>query len=389
MNREKLILIGIFFLLFNRPIKAQVNCIPLEGDRFKILNNGVNLRAQPNLNSEIVYKCLFKDNMSLECIQEGIENDFIKTKIKLNYFSNEDILKIKNCFDELIEQKADFVSDFKDFYVNVQNDNYLMSIFVFLKSQNSLKYLKNFNTFQDFKKMYFDINFNKYLELVLVDGSEVYVHISLIEQFSEWGAYQTGLSIEEYLEVIEWQANLSEEKYCSFNESTLYENLKIYIELLIEKDEPFLAIKEINKFEKYIKFDYYNFYLIYLKMLASYNDDNYQSAISIGSKLLNLYNTKISKESNMDSKWRIKDLYKINETYQIYIYSLVKLEKYNEAYLHSSKVLKDKNLQFTDYLIWHAGILLNLGRKNEACDIINQEYQKGNELAKMSLEYCK
>jgi tetratricopeptide (TPR) repeat protein len=121
-------------------------------------------------------------------------------------------------------------------------------------------------------------------------------------------------------------------------------------------------------------------------MQASYFDENIEGAVDIGLRIIEAHKQKKIVNTKEDY-WGEVDM---SLVYGITISCLYKLNRYSEALQLSNKCVQTKHIQYSQYVEYHASILDALGRRDEACRFLNNEYMKGNEEAReMYLEHCR
>lgn len=391
----------ICILLTNFTGFAQLECYPRIGDIFNPIHQGVNLRLEPSLTSEIILKSpgnggVANMGIRLICMQDGFTNDFVKVKVLFWNYTMGDFGINKNLeylFDKLKENHS-YNESFATFYHEMQDTNKAINTYYQIKSD---EWVQDWSNAEDYDMSTFK-SFFKYwiagkgstdsINYILKNHERIlYVHKSVIES-SGYVLTLVGpdVGVDYYTRKLEEFQKLYEENSCQFSSTAIYTHLEALIEILFAEKKYFDAIKKINLFEQYLKTEKEKYQILNLKMQASYFDDNINGALDIGQNLIRAYKNKIITNKRAIYNGDLD----MSTVYGISISCFLKLERFQEAILLSRECLQNESLQYPQYIEFHAAVLVNLGKVDEACKFLNDAYMKGDENArKVYLEYCK
>ena len=392
-----------FFLILLVSItgNAQIDCYPRVGDRFSPIQKGVNLRLEPSLDAKIILQSPDDDGVAnkgirLICVEDGLTNDFVKVQVFFWDYTMEDY-GINRNLDYLLEKMKEhhaYNESFASFYPQMQDTNKARSTYEQIKSDDWFKEGSSsdsydMSTFQGFFNYWIQGSNNKdSLNFILENHERVlYTHKSVIEN-SGYVLTHSGpnMGVDYYIGKIEEFKKLEEENSCQYSSTAIYTHLEKLVELLMEEKKYFDAIKKINLYQPYLKTEGEKYQIDNLKMQASYFDDNIKGALDLGLKLIEAYKQKKIANSKDDYFGDVD----MSLVYGITISCLLKLERYQEGIVLSNECLETKSLQYSQHIEFHAGLLGSLGKGEEACKFLNDEYMKGNESAReMYLENCK
>jgi hypothetical protein len=400
--KNKIIFTAIlFFFIIN--IQSQISCLPQIGNEFIPINVGVNLRENANINSPIIYKVTNPKDVYFYCEEDGYTNDFVKLKIEFDIdYLEENGLK-KN-FIKLYEHFRDSLKydiKMKDFVESIKSEEKIKEYYNTIINPNdslTIQYWSNYDeeniydvtTIESFKKNYLNLILKPSSEDIIENYNKIgYVNKSQIEYslnpsfylYNEFSSEFTLNELNDYL-------NIKKAKYCEFNERQLFANFSRYILSLYDENKFFLAIKEINKYSTNFTLSKYKYPINFLKMMCSNGDGNHLATITIAKNLIDSYKKNLLPNEILVGCYNsvINGGVSISCVYSFLINSLINTKSNSIAYQYSTECLKNKKLQYDNYLLNHGAILFNLNKKAEACKIFNQEYLKGNEEAKKILE---
>jgi hypothetical protein len=390
----------ICFLSVTLNVQSQIDCSPKVGDRFVPIRAGVNLRIESNLNSDIALKSpadgdVLNKGIELICVKEGFENDFVKVQVFfLNYTMEE--FGVKNNLELLLKMLRSehlYVNTFKSFYYEMLDTTKANEIYELVRNDEwfqswSNEQDKDMTTFQGFFENCVSNSTNKENVNYILDSHEriLFVHKSMIENpCMVYTATGPDFGIDYYkLKLAEFQ-QLFNEKSCEYCSTAIYTHLDQLVHLLFKEESYFEAIKTINSFEKFLVSNKEKYQIDNLKMQASYYDNNLKGALDIGRNLIIAYKNKKFKNDWTGNHGDIK----MSVVYAITIACLLNLEKFQEALILSNECLHNASLQYPQYREFHAGALLSLGKKSEACIFLNEAYMNGDDKAReMYLENC-
>jgi hypothetical protein len=376
---------------------TQISCNPKIEDKFFPTQKGVNFRTEPDLKAKVVFKCPEVKGVFLTCIKDGIINDFVQVKLSFNASIMEKYgvnYNLKQLYSKIIEYN-NFKGSFANFYEISQDSIQAIKLYNDIRNEIWLNEILNS---KDSKKND-DIGFNQFNNFLLKGGNNFdsinfilnhhekvfYVHKSMLKN-TDFVFTLEGEDIEYYQGRMNELLELREKNSCEFESYEIYKNLERMVELLINDEKYFEAIKQINKYESYLASNKEKYTIICLKMYASYFDKNINGALDLSYKLIELYRQKkiINTKSNYSGDIDMSSVYGIS------IACLLELNQYKKGLQLSNECLRNKNLQFENFAVNHASLLGNLGRVSEACKFLNQAYMNGDESARnMYLENCR
>lgn len=406
MNKVLLHIILVFFTLNSF---SQISCIPEENRYFVPISGGVNFREKPNLDSKILYTTTNKENYYFYCVENGLNNDFVKLKIefKKNYAEENGIPETFLGFYEHFKDslKLDitlksFVNSSKveeklyDYYktILIKNDSLTFKYWSSIKeSEETL----DISTFDNFKKYFILSPTLQGYKIIEIYEEIGFVHKSKLDNSEDFVYFFfNDLGSKNQLEKLEYHLKLKNQNMCSFSENYLFHSFSNYILSLINEKKFFEAIKETNKYSVHFQSKKYNYVIESLKMLGSYNDKNYITTINIGKNLIKSHKTNLLPISDLShsnfAQQIVNGFVDLPLVYELLIDSLIEKESYQLAYQYSLDCTKDKKLNYNNYMLDFGAILYHLGKKNESCDVFSKEYLNGNENAKEYIDYyCK
>lgn len=399
INGNKLILKNSFSIkkdvdVKNENLKNNINCNPVKGYKFNAKDDFIKFKLEPNPNSETIISPK-KNSFWLTCVEDGINNDYIRVELFLNYEAFEEKGIDQNTYFLYYEKLESSKFSLNDYFKLISNDVELKKVYYTLLKNKSFdnwtsedEFENKMKTFNGFKSYW--INFNKNdidINYILTNQNRiVYVHKSDIEKNS-FGFYMKGGEADYYLDEINKLISFKENNSCDYDEGLLFGNFSEYINKIIST-EPFLALQKINQYSMYFDLNENVFKTENLKMEAAYNDKNYEATITTAKTIINDYKEK-KEYIVLDGKIEMYDYIKLEEVYGYLISSLLKLNKFDEAYYFSSECLQNENIQFEQFLEFHIYILKQLNKTDEMCDYLNKEYLKGNAKAKaLKIENC-
>lgn len=391
----------IYFSFFLSLIgQTQIDCYPKIGDVFSPIKVGANLRIGPDANSEIAFKSpsdegVFNKGIKLICTQDGYINYYVQVQVQFypytmqDYGINRHIPLLFDNMNEYNNQNENFAS----FYHRLQDSSLAKDIYNQIQFYDWFLELAHY---ENFDNLTFELFFKNWViggsdpERInfILDNHEsiLYVHKSVIEtKYLTFTFYSSEAGVEYYKEILQEQENLYTQNSCRYSSYDVYANLKILVDILIEQGEYFEAIKQINQYEKYLNSTEEKYYVEELKMKASYYDNNLNGALELGQNLITAFrsgqiaNTVVTVTGGCNMK----------VVYGITISCLMSLGRFPEALLLSQECVQNQNLQYEQYIEFHASILGNLGREKEACKFLNEAYMKGNDNAReLYLKNC-
>lgn len=380
---------------------AQIDCYPRVGDRFAPKQKGVNLRLEPRLDSKVILQSPDDDGVAnkgirLICVEEGLTNDFVKVQVFFWNYTMEDY-GINQNLDYLFEKMKKhygYNDSFASFYNQMQDTIRAKSTYAQIKGDEWLKEWSSsdnydMSTFQGFFNYWVQGSDNKDSINFILENHEriLYIHKTLIENSGFFLTYSgPDVGVDYYIDKIEEFKKLEEENSCQYSSTAIYTHLEKLVELLIEEKKYFDAIKKVNLYQPYLKTEREKYQIDNLKMQASYFDDNIKGTLDLGLKLIEAYKQK----KIVNAKENYFGNIDMSIVYGMTISSLHKLERYQEGIVLSKECLQIKSLQYSQYIELHAALLGSLGKSEEACKFLNDEYMKGNERAReMYLKNCK
>lgn len=380
---------------------TQINCIPKVGDIFYPISETTILRTESNPNSQVAIVTPLEDEVSPDniqfiCIKDGVTNGFVSIKLSFMYSSFEDFgLNSNMCilFDELNKRNSNPLP-FKEFYRITQDTSEIKRMYFELLGED---WFTNWSTYESYDMSSFTGFYNYWinsekekweLEYFLENHeSEFFVHSSLIKTNPVlYTITGPNIGVDYYRKELENQVQLRKERSCEYNPENIFNNLELLVGLLIKEDESFEAIKAINQYESYIVSEKGKLKISYLRMRASYYDDNIKGALVLGEKLIYAYkNMQIT--NNKEERYGDIDMAFV---YAITISCLIKEGKYEKGLQISDDCLKKEFLQQENFFLMRAELLAQLDRREEACELLNAEYMKGNERAReLYFKKCK
>lgn len=379
---------------------AQIDCYPRVGDRFSPIQTGVNLRLEPSLDSKIILKSPDDDGVAnkgirLICVEDGLTNGFVKVQVFFWNYTMEDY-GINRNLDYLLEQIKEYHTNnesFASFYTQMQDTIRAKSTYELIKTDEWLKEWSSsdsydMSTFRGFYNYWIQGSNNKDSINFILENHErvLFVHKSVIENSGVVLTYSgPNTDVDYYIGKIEEFKKLEEENSCQYSSTAIYTHLEKLVELLMEEEKYFDAIKKINLYQPYLKTEREKYQLDDLKMQASYFDNNIKGALDLGLTLIEAYKQKKISNKKEDYFGDVD----MSFVYGITISCLLKLERFQEGIVLSRDCLETKSLQYSQYIEFHAALLGSLGKGEEACKFLNDEYMKGNERAReMYLENC-
>lgn len=373
----------------------NLNCNPLKGDSFVALYDFLDLKLEPNTNSPTIISPK-KDNFHMTCVEDGVNNDYVKVELSLEYEEFEDKGVSKNTYNllyNLLENKILL----KNFFKLISNDLELRKVYNKLVKNKSLsdwdwddQYLKKMKTFEGFKKYWIKVDKNKLDINYLLENQKriVYVEKSDIKETPPKWHFTGGDNIDNYSKEVNRLISLKENNNCGYDEDVLFGNFSEYIRIITIKD-PFLAIQKINLYSNYFESKRNIICIEYLKLNAVYEDKNYEATIKIAKLIINDFNQNNPPGMTIDGKIEIYRFIKMEMVYGMLISSYINLNNFSEAYNFSNKCIKDEGIQFDQFLEFHTIILKQLSMSDEMCDFLNKEYLKGNKKARaLKIENC-
>lgn len=395
---RKLLFVILLFTLTFKLSKSQINCYPQIGDLFLPIHKNVCLFLEPDSTSEVTLKSIDDEDLlgkgiSLICVQDGFTKDFVKVKVLFEYLTIEDYGVNKNLyflFDE-IQQNIDSNLIFKSFYNSLNDSTQSKLLYEQIKKEDWFhEWSKSeISSFKDFYKFCIqNTPKNDSVNFILENyGKILYVHKSQIKTSDVYFLYfDPDKGPDYYINEVERFKRMKDVSSCQFNSGALLINMVYLFELLIKDKRYFDAIKQINFCEPYMVTDREKFKIDYLRMWACYLDKNISGALDFGKKIINSFKQQKVIHS---SYFRSEDI-DMSAVYKVVIYSLIELEKYEEGLKFSNEILLLKELQFEEFIEGHATLLWNLGKKEKACKFLNDEYLKGNDIAReLFFKNCK
>jgi clan AA aspartic protease (TIGR02281 family) len=399
INNNKLIIKNGFSKLSAVDIESENNlgldCNPVKGYKFRANKDNINLKLEPNLNSTTLISPK-KDSFWLTCVEDGVENDFVKVELFLNYKAFEEKGFDKNVYFLYYEKLDELTISIKKYFDIISNDIELQKIYNTLIKNKSFDgwsdeedFNKKMKTFEGFKSYWIKYNKeNSDINYIRENQNRiVYVNKSDIEKNS-FGIFITGKNEDYYLSEINKLVSFKEKNSCAYDENILFGNFSEYINRIISKN-PFLALQKINLYSEYFEQNENIIKTEKLKMIASYDDENYEATAITAKKIITDYKEQ-KKYIILDGKVEMYNFINLEEVYGYLISSLIFLNKIDEAYSFSSECLVNDNIKFGQFLDFHINILKQLNKFDEMCDLLNKEYLKGNEKAKeLKIENCK
>jgi clan AA aspartic protease (TIGR02281 family) len=376
-------------------LQNNINCNPVIGYKFNAKRDYLNLKVEPNINSTTIISPK-KDGFWLECVEDGMTNDYVKVELYLNYEAFEEKGIDQNTNFLYNEKLKNSGISLKEFFILISNDDELRKIYNKLVKDNSFEnwsyedgFYKKMETFEGFKDYWIKFDNEKLDINYIIENQEriLYVHKSDIEK-NTIGHYYTGQDEDFYLKKINEFISFKEKNSCAYDEDTFFGNFSEYINRVISRD-PFFALQKINLYSNYFKLNNNKIKIEKLKMYSAYEDENYEATITTAKNIINDF--KVKKEYIiLNGKIEMYGSINLEEVYGYLISSLLKSNKINEAYNYSNECLKNEYIQFEQFLEFHTFILKKLNKTDEICDILNREYLKGNAKAKaLKVENCK
>lgn len=376
---------------------SQISCNPKIGDNFFANQKGVNFRTEPDLKSKVVFKCPEEKGVFLICIKDGIINDFVKVELSFSAKLMEKYginYNLSQLYDKSFEHNK-YEGTFINFYQISQDSIQALNLFNYIKNEQWFYEISKSTDldknsvigFSEFNKFFFKgrSNFDS-INFILNHHEKVfYVHKSMLKN-TDFVFTLEGEDIEYYQGRINELIELREKNSCEFKSYQICINLERMVELFINDEKYYEAIKQINIYESYLASNKEKYTIMCLKMRASYFDKNINGALDLSNTLIELYRQKkiINKKSNYSGDIDMSSVYEIS------IACLLELNQYKKGLQLSNECLRNKNLQFENFVVNHASLLGNLGRVSEACKFLNQAYMNGDESARnMYLENCK
>jgi hypothetical protein len=404
------VLLHIILVLFTLNSFSQISCLPEENELFEPISGGINFREEPNIDSKILYVTTNKESQYFYCVENGLNNDFVKLKIEFSrdYLEengiSEKFIGLYEHFRDSLKNDISLKSfvnaskieeNLSDYYktILIKNDSLT---FKYWSTKNESEETLDISTYDNFKK-YFNIN-------PTVQGSKIieiynnigFVHKSKLEKSEDFMIFLFNDSnSKNYLNNLNYHLNLKKQNMCSFSEKKLFNSFSCYIISLIKEEKYFEAIKETNKYSDNFESEDYIYVIDFLKMWISFEDKNYVSAINLGKSLIKSYKTNLlplsNFEDNDDAVFKIINGFTdISTVYNILINSLKEKAYFQLAYQYSLDCVKDAKLHYNNYMLDYGSILYHLDKKNESCNVFSKEYLNGNENAKEYIEYyCK
>lgn len=406
--KQKTIFTILLFIIFYK-FYSQTLCTPSIGVSFITFDIGTNFRESANINSKIIYSIQNPEKEFFYCVEDGFTNNFVKLKIKFdsNYLEKNGL---KKNFIKLYEHFKDSLKieiTLKDFISSVKNENSIKNYYNTIINQKdtiTINYwskledeenvqLYDISTIETFKKNYLNLNLTINSQKLIDNYDKIgYVHkTELIKYNTPYLFFYYYISSKMDLKEINKSIALKNLNSCNFEEKILFADFSRYLLSLIIEKKPFFALQEISKYSTEFAHPKFKFVMSFLKILCSYEDQNYLSTIIEANKLIDSFHKKFINNYTEEFSYSIINRQiNFSVVYKIIIASLINTDQNILAYKYSKECIVNKKLQYNDYLINHAIILYNIGKKIEACKIINQEYLKGNETAKkIQLDYCR
>lgn len=363
-----------------------INCNPVKGVSFNAKNDFINLRIEPNLSSQNIISPK-KDNFWLKCVEDSLANDFVKVKLHLTDSAFEEKGVNGNNYNFLytmLNSKLGYNLNLENYFKLTSDDIKLKKIYYMLLTKKSFEnwsddasFYKKMKTFEGFKEYWtnFDRQNSDFKYIIDNQDKVFFVHKSDIT-VSNIGLIYNGLSADEYLDWINTSISQKEKNSCSYDEGILCAYLERYVNQFIDEN-PFQAIQKINSYRDYFELPENIYKIENLKLIAAYKDKNYAVAITVGKKIINAY-----KGNNeyiiLDDKVVMYDNIEISEVYGRLISALIQENNIDEAYVISNECLKNESIQCEQFLEFHTYLLKKLNKPDEACEILNNEYLKGN-----------
>jgi hypothetical protein len=391
----------VFVFLVSVIVNAQIDCYPRVGDTFTPKQKGVNLRLEPRLDSKVILQSpddggVANKGIRLICAEDGLINDFVKVKVLFWNYTMKDY-GINQNLDYLMQKMMEhygYNDSFASFYNQMQDTIRAKNIYERIKSDEWLnEYSSSDNydmsTFKGFFNYWVQCSESKDSINFILENHEriLYVHKSLIESsFYVLTISGPDVGVDYYIDKIEEFKELEEQNSCQYSSTAIYTHLEKLVEILIEEEKYFEAIKKVNLYQPYLETEQEKYQIDNLKMQASYYDDNINGTLDLGLKLIEAYKQK----KIVNSKENYFGDIDMSIVYGMTISCLLKLDRYQEGIVLSKECLQIKSLQYSQYIEFHAALLGSLGKNEEACKFLNDEYMKGNDSArKMYLENCK
>ena len=340
INQNKLILDDLNNSSFEN-IKKQksdltvgLNCIPMKGFKLEANSNNIELKLSPNINSETIVSPR-KDNFWLTCVEDGLNNDYIKVEIYLNYEAFEEYGIDENIFFLYYSKIDNSKITLKEFLKIITKEDELRKIYYELKKSKTLDswsddadFKEAMKTFEGFRKYWIKFD-DKKLNLDYVINNQdriVYVHKSDVVNNSRT-YFIKGESINYYEDEINKLISYKEINSYAFVEDLFFGNFSEFINIQIEND-PFVAIQKINSYSSFFEIRENLIKVEYLKMIASYEDKNYSGTITTGKKIINDYKEK-KEFIILDEKVEMYDYINLDAVYGYLISSLIKLNEFD------------------------------------------------------------
>jgi hypothetical protein len=380
----------------------SINCNPVKGCSFFAKTDYTNLYIEPNTNSVTIISPK-KDNFSLICVEDGFNNDFIKVELHLymDAFEEKGIdEKTRMLYYEIIGGSNNIKLSqlsLKNYFKLILNDVELRKLYNTLMKNNSFQgwteeqeFHKKMKTFEGFKKYWIKFDKDKMDINYIIENYDriVYVNKSDVMKGSQPFLISINMSTSECQNRINECISLKEKNSCSYSEDTFFIYFSKYIANISSK-EPFLALQKINLYSEYFESEENIVKIEYLRMYAAYQDKNYEGTITTAQEIINNYKEK-KKYVVLNGKVKMHDFINLEKVYSYLISSLIQLNKIDEAYDFSNECLANKRIQFDQFLEYHAYILQRLDKIDEMCNLLNEEYLKGNAKAKtLKIKYCK
>lgn len=387
----------IFIISISLQMNSQISCIPKIGDQFKPIKKGVALREAPETTSKIVIVTPDSDGIWLKATKNGFINNFVKVKVWFitKAYRENGVNKNIPLLYEKLKDDYGYKFNFQDYIKFISDDKNLNTIYKTLINDESNNWFKNWSysdkydvsTFDGFYDnwIYFDKEKSNYKYIYENEGKQFYVDKNDLVNFKPLLGIN-GQNIEFYKEKIHDLLTLKKNKSCEYSEGILFFNIDNYLNFL-SHDNPFKAIQEINELSQFITDNKSKKKLDFHKLISCFNDGNITASLKIGKELIVSYDQKLI--NNYQNTLMREDI-DMSLVYAYVIYCLMKENKFDEAYDLSLKSLYNGTLQFDQNIEYHSIILLNLNKKTEACELLNEDYLNGNERARELInKYCK
>ena len=402
IKENKLIIKNAVSKIENSEIKDRetstnnLSCNPEIGCLFEGIKDYINLRLEPHANSTTIISPK-KESFGLTCVENGINNDFVKVQLYLNDEAFKEKGIDKNIYDFYYNILNKTELSLKNYFKLISNDVELRKTYNVLKKNKSFEnwsddqdFSAQMKTFESFKKYWIRFDKDKIDLNYIIENQDRIVYVNKSDIINYFGPimYSLGEGIEYYQKKVDEYTAFKETNSCAYDENTLF----VYFDQFIKKTilaNSFLALQKINQYYGYFESTENIIKIEELKMYASYEDKNYEGTETTAKKIIS--NFKEKKEYIVfNGKVQMYNFINLDEVYGYLISSLLKLNKVDEAYILSNECLADERIQFKQFLDFHTIILKKLNKTDELCELLNKEYLKGNAKAKkLKIENCK